>query len=63
MEQQKDGSIWVSHAYKGLYRIRLSKSNDSIEKVEFYTVQDGLPDNISLNVSKVKVMSKMIEMI
>lgn len=54
MEQQKDGSIWVSHAYKGLYRIRLSNKNDSIEKVDFYTVKDGLPNNISLNVTKVK---------
>lgn len=54
MEQDENGHIWVSHAYKGLYRIKLSEDLGAVEEVRFFTEEDGLPSNISINVTAVK---------
>ncbi|MCB2220762.1 MAG: LuxR C-terminal-related transcriptional regulator [Bacteroidetes bacterium] len=35
-EIEEDGSIWMSHGFKGLYHIFLNTSMDSIVKVDFY---------------------------
>jgi DNA-binding CsgD family transcriptional regulator len=53
-EQDREGYIWVSHAYKGLYRIKLTDEVDKIEDIAFYTVEDGLPDSLFLNVVTIK---------
>lgn len=52
MEQDEDGNIWVSHAYKGLFRIRLKDDNQRAE-VRFFGEEDGLPGNIAINVLKI----------
>jgi ligand-binding sensor domain-containing protein/DNA-binding CsgD family transcriptional regulator len=35
-EIEEDGSIWMSHGFKGLYHIYLNSSVDSVVKVDFY---------------------------
>lgn len=44
MVQESRGVVWVSHPYRGIYRIVLS---DDLQKtaVEYFTQKDGLPSN------------------
>jgi DNA-binding CsgD family transcriptional regulator len=52
IEQDRDGNIWVSHAYKGLFKIRLKEENTSAE-VRYFSAKDGLPGTIAINVLKI----------
>ncbi len=52
-EVDVDGDIWVSHAYKGLFRINLTDGNRTAE-VKFYGYDEGLPGTISLNVLQIE---------
>ncbi len=54
MAEDPSGDIWVTHGYKGAYKIKLSNSLDSIEKVSFYGVDKGFPSNLLINVFKVR---------
>ena len=53
-EEDDEGNIWVSHAYKGLFKIELSQDLEAIEKISFYNSEYGLPDDLFINVSKVR---------
>lgn len=52
-EEDTGGNIWMTHGYKGVYKIRLNKTLDSLETVRFYGREDGLPSNMLNNVSKI----------
>jgi len=41
--QDRDGTIWVGHSGKGIYRIRLNENMDRAEEVLLYTANQGLP--------------------
>jgi ligand-binding sensor domain-containing protein/DNA-binding CsgD family transcriptional regulator len=53
-EEDDSGNIWVSHAYRGLYRIKLSEDGTSIIDVRRFNSKDGLPDDLYLTVSKIR---------
>ena len=53
-EQDKDGNIWISHAYKGLYRVRLDMDKQRIEETAFFNAQQGLPTDLFINVSEIR---------
>lgn len=53
-EEDADGNIWVSHAYKGLYKIKLKDDLRAIEKVSFYNTNQGLPTDLFINVCKIR---------
>jgi DNA-binding CsgD family transcriptional regulator len=53
MEQDEEGLIWISHTYKGLYRVELSEDLQYAD-ARFYNTDDGLPTDISINVVKVR---------
>ncbi|HKL38279.1 MAG TPA: triple tyrosine motif-containing protein, partial [Bacteroidales bacterium] len=38
------GNLWITHGYKGVFRLRLNQAVDSVVQVALYTEQDGLPD-------------------
>jgi DNA-binding CsgD family transcriptional regulator len=42
--------IWVSHAYKGIYKIRLNDSLTKASSVKYYDKTSGLPDSYNINV-------------
>lgn len=44
-EQDKDGSIWFSHWQKGLYRLYLNTTADSVNKIVLYNETKGFPSN------------------
>jgi ligand-binding sensor domain-containing protein len=53
IEQDKDGTIWVSHAYKGVYKIVLDKDTKEIVSEKFYNSSQGLPTDVSIHVFKI----------
>ncbi len=53
-EEDSDGALWMSHGFKGIYKISFENSLDSVKTSRFYTVKDGLPTNYNLNVFKIK---------
>ncbi len=54
MEQDEDGNIWVSHAHKGLFKIKLTNDLAAIENITFYNSKHGLPTDLFINVTKIK---------
>jgi ligand-binding sensor domain-containing protein/DNA-binding CsgD family transcriptional regulator len=53
MEFDSNGDIWMTHGYKGVYRIALSDELDSIANVQYYDESNGLPSKVLVNVFKV----------
>jgi DNA-binding CsgD family transcriptional regulator len=47
------GNIWIGHATKGLYRLRLSETLDSVIDKQVFTQKDGLPSNANIRVFKI----------
>lgn len=50
VEQDSRGNIWVSHAYKGLYKINLRADLKSVQTIRTYGVDSGLPSEYSINI-------------
>lgn len=53
-EEDSNGNIWVSHSYKGLYKIVLSEDLKSATKVKSYVGSNGLPNELVINVVKIR---------
>lgn len=53
-EEDENGDLWMSHGFKGIYKVRLSENLDSVATYRFYTKKDGLPSNYNLNLFKIK---------
>jgi ligand-binding sensor domain-containing protein/DNA-binding CsgD family transcriptional regulator len=53
-EEDDRGDLWMSHGYKGIFRVSLVNGLDSVSSYRFYNSADGLPTNYSLNVYKIK---------
>ena len=45
IKQSEDGEIWVSHGDKGIFRIILEQSLQTVKEFEFYTENNGLPSS------------------
>lgn len=54
LSQEKDGTIWVGHGYKGIYKIMLNQTGDSITSVKRYDSSFGISSDINYAVFKVK---------
>jgi ligand-binding sensor domain-containing protein/DNA-binding CsgD family transcriptional regulator len=54
VEQDVRGDIWVSHAYKGLYKIRLSNDLKKAVSVKSYTTKSGLSSEFNINIFNVE---------
>ncbi|MGZ3751651.1 MAG: ligand-binding sensor domain-containing protein [Mucilaginibacter sp.] len=50
VEQDNKGQIWVSHAYKGIYKISLSGDLKKATSVKYYDKQYGLPGSYNIHV-------------
>jgi ligand-binding sensor domain-containing protein/DNA-binding CsgD family transcriptional regulator len=53
-EEDENGDLWMSHGFKGIYRVRLNGTLDTVVESRFYTTDYGLPSNYYLNVYKIK---------
>lgn len=45
-----DYTIWISHGYKGIYKLKINKKLDRIEEIDFYNELSGLSTNLANNV-------------
>lgn len=52
VEQDNTGSIWVSHAYKGLYRLTLSDDLKKVKESSSFGKASGLPSDYKINISR-----------
>lgn len=46
------GNLWISHGYKGIYRVRLNDKLDSVIQVNLYDSTKGLPSRLGNSVFK-----------
>jgi DNA-binding CsgD family transcriptional regulator len=54
VEQDSKGDIWVSHAYKGLYKLTLSADLKRATNIKYYDEKNGLPGNFNINIFNVE---------
>jgi DNA-binding CsgD family transcriptional regulator len=54
VEQGDRGQIWVSHAYKGIYKLSLSNDFRKTTTVKYYDSRYGLPGSYNINVFKLE---------
>jgi DNA-binding CsgD family transcriptional regulator len=47
------GNIWIGHAVKGLYRLRLSDGLDKVTEKQVYGQKEGLPSDFNIRVFKI----------
>ncbi|MCC5919561.1 MAG: two component regulator three y domain-containing protein [Cyclobacteriaceae bacterium] len=51
IEDVDDGGVWMTHGYKGVYKLFLSDDLQSVE-YRYFTHEDGLPGNRLINVRR-----------
>lgn len=54
MVEDDTGEIWVTHGYKGVFRITLNENADSIVALKHYGREQGFPSNLLINVFHVR---------
>lgn len=54
VEQDSKGDIWVSHAYKGLYKLTLTPDLKAAKNIQFYDETNGLPSSFNINMFNVE---------
>ncbi|MDX5438600.1 MAG: hypothetical protein LPK03_15460, partial [Pontibacter sp.] len=52
VEQDNTGAIWVSHGYKGLYRLTLGANLQQVTNSKSFDSSHGLPGNYKVNISR-----------
>lgn len=52
-EQDENGTIWVSHGLRGIYKIALSQDLTTAESVSFYGEKNGFGSNLHISVYKI----------
>lgn len=50
VEPDGKGQIWVSHAYKGIYRVKLSVDGRRAAAIKYYDQKNGLPGSYNIGV-------------
>ena len=50
IEQDNKGDIWISHAYKGLYKLTLSSDFKKATNIKYYDEKNGLSSNFNINI-------------
>lgn len=54
IEQDRDGSLWVSHGLKGVFHVFLNEDLDSATRVNFYNSSKGFNTDYGINVTRLK---------
>ncbi|MFT6868058.1 MAG: DNA-binding CsgD family transcriptional regulator [Cyclobacteriaceae bacterium] len=52
-EFENDSTIWMTHGYKGAYRIIMDKSLNKTISINHYGAEDGFPSNTLINVYEI----------
>lgn len=54
VEKDASGNIWVSHAYKGLYKVTLSPDLQKVTSTRHYDEKSGLPSDYNINIFRMQ---------
>jgi DNA-binding CsgD family transcriptional regulator len=54
VEQDNKGDIWVSHAYKGLYKLTLSHDLKQATNIKYFDEKNGLPSIFNINIFNIE---------
>jgi len=54
IEVDRKGNLWISHSYKGIYKVCLNDKLDSVIELSFYNINKGLPSEYQNTVLKFK---------
>lgn len=54
MEQDREGNLWITHGYKGVFKLELDTEQEQIKSNTFYGVEKGFPSNILINVYPIR---------
>lgn len=54
VEQDNKGDIWVSHAYKGLYKLTLSSDLKRATNIKYFDEKNGLPSSFNINIFNIE---------
>jgi ligand-binding sensor domain-containing protein/DNA-binding CsgD family transcriptional regulator len=54
MADDGSGNLWMTHGYKGAFRIKLNNNLDSVSRVDFYGYNKGFPSNNLINVFRIR---------
>ncbi|MEL6653136.1 MAG: triple tyrosine motif-containing protein, partial [Bacteroidota bacterium] len=52
-EEDKQGNIWVSHPYRGVFKVKIDPYKAEILSVQSFGAEDGLPSDLFINVCKI----------
>ncbi len=50
VERDNEGYLWISHAYKGVYKIKISDDLKKAVTVKYYDTRQGLPSSYHVNI-------------
>lgn len=53
-EEDQEGDLWMSHGFKGIYRVCLGSRPDTVSYYRFYNSDDGLPSDYGLVISRIR---------
>lgn len=53
IEIDNSGNLWISHGYKGIFKLKLSSDIRSVTKLEYYNNQNGLPSDQNNLIAKI----------
>lgn len=53
LEFDDDGNLWMSHGYKGVYRLSLNIRENSLDRVSFFGSKHGLPSDVNNELVKI----------
>ena len=53
LAQDQRGQLWMSHGFKGVYKLKLSQSLDRVTGYTFYKSANGFPSDIYINLMTV----------
>ncbi|MFY0688445.1 MAG: hypothetical protein JXQ90_14820 [Cyclobacteriaceae bacterium] len=53
MEFDKNGKLWMTHGYKGVFSFEFSSDFEKITQMTFYGKQNGFPSNLLINVFEI----------
>ncbi len=53
MAQDELGNIWVSHPYRGVFKVKLADDYSKVENVKLYNSQHGFPSDLLIYVFKI----------
>ncbi|MEO1049323.1 MAG: triple tyrosine motif-containing protein [Bacteroidota bacterium] len=53
LEWDEEGNLWMTHGYKGVYRLEFDDEKQKVTSLKFYNRDHGFPSNALINVFKI----------